>query len=36
NRASADFIISSPLMSEEYHRRKPDYGAYTNRPLDVT
>lgn len=36
NRASADFIISSPLMSEEYQRRKPDYGAYTNRALDVT
>ncbi len=36
NRASADFIISSPLMSEEYQRRKPDYGAYTSRPLDIT
>jgi methylglyoxal synthase len=26
NRASADFMISSPLMSEEYHRLLPDYG----------
>jgi len=26
NRASADFIISSPLMSEEYERLVPDYG----------
>jgi methylglyoxal synthase len=27
NRASADFIISSPLMSEAYERRLPDYEA---------
>jgi methylglyoxal synthase len=27
NRASADFIISSPLMSEAYERRRPDYEA---------
>jgi len=26
NRASADFMISSPLMSEEYDRLLPDYG----------
>ena len=25
NRASADFIISSPLVSEVYQRRLPDY-----------
>jgi methylglyoxal synthase len=25
NRASADFMISSPLMSAEYQRRLPDY-----------
>lgn len=25
NRASADFIISSPLLSEVYERRLPDY-----------
>ena len=26
NRASADFIISSPLMSDDYERQLPDYG----------
>ena len=31
NRASADFIISSPLMSEEYERLVPDYGEYRKR-----
>jgi methylglyoxal synthase len=31
NRASADFIISSPLMSEEYERLVPDYGEYSRR-----
>jgi methylglyoxal synthase len=28
NRASADFIISSPLMSKEYERLVPDYSKY--------
>ena len=27
NRASADFIITSPLMNEEYERFVPDYDA---------
>lgn len=31
NRASADFIISSPLMSEPYQRSRPDYGAHHAR-----
>jgi methylglyoxal synthase len=31
NRASADFLISSPLMSEEYHRILPDYDGYQGR-----
>jgi len=31
NRASADFIISSPLMSEEYERLVPDYGEYSRK-----
>jgi methylglyoxal synthase len=31
NRASADFMISSPLMSDAYERRLPDYEAYTER-----
>lgn len=33
NRASADFMISSPLMTEPYERSKPDYGAYIDRYL---
>ena len=28
NRASADFLISSPLMSTRYERRVPDYSRY--------
>ncbi len=35
NRSSADFIISSSLMNEEYHRHIPDYQSYTNRSLDL-
>ena len=31
NRATADFIISSKLMNEEYIRRITDYEAYKNR-----
>ena len=31
NRASADFMISSPLMSEGYTRSKPDYQSYIDR-----
>ena len=31
NRASADFIISSPLMSSAYERRLPDYESYRQR-----
>jgi methylglyoxal synthase len=31
NRASADFMISSPLMSSSYERRLPDYDAYRDR-----
>ena len=33
NRASADFIISSPLMDLGYERRAPDYEAYRRRPI---
>ncbi len=33
NRASADFMISSPLMSGTYERRLPDYEAYTERDV---
>lgn len=33
NRASADFMISSPLMSGAYERLLPDYEAYTERDV---
>lgn len=33
NRASADFMISSPLMDEEYDRLVPDYSEYRNRRI---
>ncbi len=33
NRASADFLFSSPLMGEEYERMLPDYDAYRSRKL---
>lgn len=33
NRASADFMISSPLMDGEYDRLVPDYDAYRTRTL---
>ena len=35
NLASADFLISSPLMGRGYHRREPDYGPGTGRPARV-
>src|SRR5258708_31225312 len=31
NRASADFMIASPLMSNTYQRFLPDYHVYTER-----
>jgi len=31
NRASADFMISSPLMTGDYERQMPDYAAYIDR-----
>jgi methylglyoxal synthase len=31
NRASADFMFSSPLMTQEYQRILPDYEAYRER-----
>lgn len=33
NRASADFMISSPLMDGEYDRLVPDYEVYRNRKI---
>jgi methylglyoxal synthase len=35
NRASADFMISSPLMDGEYDRLVPDYESYTARKLNL-
>jgi methylglyoxal synthase len=34
NRASADFMISSPLMDTEYDRLVPDYEEYIARQID--
>jgi methylglyoxal synthase len=31
NRTSADFLISSPLMAQDYPRILPDYDVYRNR-----
>jgi methylglyoxal synthase len=31
NRASADLMVSSPLLGSDYERRQPDYDAYVNR-----
>ena len=33
NRASADFIVASPLLDTPYERRLPDYEAYANREV---
>jgi methylglyoxal synthase len=33
NRASADFMISSPLMVSDYERQMPDYQAYIDRQI---
>jgi methylglyoxal synthase len=31
NRATADYIVSSPLMGSDYERARPDYGTYVER-----
>ena len=33
NRATADFVISSHLMEEEYIRKVRDYSSYLNRTI---
>ena len=33
NRASADFMISSPLMTSDYARQRPDYKSYIERSI---
>jgi methylglyoxal synthase len=35
NRATADFMISSHLMNDEYDRLVPDYDAYRTRKVDM-
>lgn len=35
NRASADFMISSPLMDGKYDRLVPDYTGYHARSIDL-
>ncbi len=35
NRASADFMISSPLMQSTYDRLVPDYDTYRGRKIDL-
>lgn len=35
NRATADFIISSPLLNGSYVPMQPDYDLYNNRPVDI-
>ena len=34
NRATADFMISSPLMTSGYQRKLPDYQTYVDRLLE--
>ena len=34
NRSSADFVISSPLMDEEYIPARRDYSQYLQRNLE--
>lgn len=35
NRSSADFLITSPLMSEPYRRLTPDYATHATRDLGI-
>lgn len=34
DRATADFLISSPLMKNEYFAELPDYSRYINRTIN--
>jgi len=34
NRASADYMISSPLMTSDYQRQMPEYRGYIDRFVD--
>jgi len=35
DRATADYVISSPLMTEPYERQQPDYASYLERLVVV-
>ena len=35
NRASADLMVSSPLMSSDYKRQMPDYQSYLDRRMPL-
>jgi methylglyoxal synthase len=35
NRASADLMVSSPLMTSDYERQMPDYRDYINRSIQL-
>jgi len=35
NRATADFMISSPLLNETYAPIQPDYASYSERSVDL-
>ena len=35
NRATADFLLTSPLMHEQYEAILTDYSSYTNRKLGI-
>ena len=35
NRASADLMVSSPLMTSDYERQMPDYQDYINRSIQL-
>jgi methylglyoxal synthase len=36
NRATADFMISSPLMRNEYRHLPPDYDSYVTRTIEAS
>ncbi|MCL4166504.1 UNVERIFIED_CONTAM: hypothetical protein GTU68_015172 [Idotea baltica] len=33
NRSSADFLLTSPIMNQEYEATLPDFGSYLNRKV---
>jgi methylglyoxal synthase len=35
NRATADFMLTSPLMSQEYEAMQTDYSKYLNRTVSI-